>query len=496
MTDAAGQDAAAHDAPAHDAAAHDAAIQGAAVASATVDRRLRSWPWRLGHSLWTLWAIFGFGLFTWIGFLYIGGRARNRRWLLMAGLWFVVSLIIAFLAPENSPGQPGPDWYAPLVVAVWLLGAAQSIAALPAWWRWRAQRDGPTWALPGRTPAPAGAGHPAAPTQRASAPEAPPTEAPGTAAAPASTEAPGAAAPPSRPLAVGSVIPGLGVIDALPEDGHGSFGTVYRIRRDFDGKHVAGKVFRAQPGLHGDREADRALRDELEALESLQHPNIVRVMNPVRLGQQGTWMLVSEWVDGTTLESATLGVHRLPDDRVHHVGRQLLDALVYLEAAGVVHRDIKPTNVMIDQSGSVKLIDFNLTRISGRETAVAGTRPYLPPDYLLDGYAVDALVDRFAAGVILFELLTAKHPYLEYEHAAVPVLPTSVPADPRAFRPDLSPAMSHFLSRAVQPVEAKRFPTAIAMREAWEGATGISGQVSPGLSEPRTSTSTPPIRDG
>ena len=185
-------------------------------------------------------------------------------------------------------------------------------------------------------------------------------------------------------------------------------------------------------------------------------------------------MLVSEWVDGTTLELATLGIVPMSDEWVFHVGRQLLDALVYLESVGVVHRDIKPTNVMIDSAGAVKLIDFNLTRTAGRETAVAGTKPYLPPDHLLDGNAVDALVDRFAMGVLLFELLTRKHPYVEYEHAAAPVLPTSVPADPRAFRPDLSWELAAFLTRSVQPREANRFASAAEMRAAWIAATSSS----------------------
>ena len=190
------------------------------------------------------------------------------------------------------------------------------------------------------------------------------------------------------------------------------------------------------------------------------------------VGAQGSWMLVSEWVDGTTLELATLGIVPMSDEWVFHVGRQLLDALAYLESVGVVHRDIKPTNVMIDSTGVVKLIDFNLTRTAGRETVMAGTKPYLPPDYLLDGNAVDGLVDRFAVGVLLFELLTRKHPYVEYEHAAAPVLPTSVPADPLAFRPDLSRDLAGFLTRSVQPREANRFASAAEMRTKWIAATG------------------------
>ena len=468
----------------------------------TAEQRLSSWPWRLGHSLWTLWAVLGFSLFAWIGFLYIGARATNRRWLAMAGVWFLVSVLVIALFPNTEVGQPAPGWIVAVVIGLWALSVLHALMTLPAWWRWRAERGGATWALPRAQPP---QDHPATASASPSPPVAVPSPTP--LHPPSAAVTPMAPAPsavtvgePSSPaggrpqLLVGSVIPGLGVIDGQPEDCHGSFGTVYRVRRDFDGKHVAGKVFRPQAGIHGNREAERALRDEMAALESLLHPNIVRVMNPVWLGDHGAWMLVSEWVDGTTLETATLGIERMPDEHIYDVGRQLLNALVYLESVGVVHRDIKPTNVMLDRSGAVKLIDFNLTREVGRETAVAGTRPYLPPDYLMNGHAVDALVDRYAAGVLLYELLTAKHPYVEYEHAAVPILPNSMPADPRAFRPDLSQPLAEFLTRAVQPVETHRFVSAAQMLATWELAT--SGTTTPSSAGSRSGADAPtPVRE-
>lgn len=466
----------------------------------TTEQRLQSWPWRLGHSVWTLWGVLGLGTFTWVGFAYIGVRARNRLWLLMAGIWMAILMVLVAVLPT-----PIPDSWGGILIMVWCVSIAHTLLTLPAWWRWRAAQGGPDYGrIERRGATPAAAVTPLADTPQATTP-------PGAVPAPAPVSTPPSSTPPSAqthasgfadvteratvavarghdvPLGLGAMIPGLGVIDGQPEDGHGSFGTVYRIRREFDGKHVAGKVFRPQPGLHGSHEAERALRDEMAALEQLQHPNIVRVMNPVRVGPAGSWMLVSEWVDGTTLELATLGIVPMTDEWVFHVGRQLLDALVYLESVGVVHRDIKPTNVMIDSVGVVKLIDFNLTRTSGRETAIAGTKPYLPPDHLLDGNAVDALVDRFATGVVLFELLTRKHPYVEYEHAAAPVLPTSAPADPRAFRPDLSWDLAAFLTRSVQPREAHRFASAAEMRAAWLAAT--SSTVGSIQSTPESTTS-------
>lgn len=421
--------------------------------------------WRITHSVWSLWTFLTFGLATWIGFLYIGIRARNTRWLLFGLLWFVVSTAVLIVTPTSEDGQPTSDWTAVGVMGLWVLAIVHTARTLPTWWRWR-QEHPPVWTTSLGAPhqdnsASQGEPLPLASPQAIersgiSAPNPPLSETPLV----ARQEPTG-----FQPLSIGTAIPGLGKVDDIPEDGYGSFGTVHRIRRDFDGRHVAGKLFRIPRGPHGAKAADKALRDEVVALESLRHVNIVGVMNPVPLGD-GSWMLVSEWIEGRTLETACLGVDPMSGEQVYSVGLQLLDALCYLEDEGVVHRDIKPTNVMVDTTGTVKLIDFNLTRASGRETALAGTRPYLPPDYM-DGFVVDSLVDRYAVGVVLFELTTGKHPYMEYEHAAVAVLPNSVPADPTAFRPDLGIPVATFLTRAVQPVESSRFANAQQMRNAW-----------------------------
>ena len=184
------------------------------------------------------------------------------------------------------------------------------------------------------------------------------------------------------PLPADFPLVGFGTVIDQPKGAQGAFGTVYRVRREFDDRILAGKLFQKDPSAPYPEMADAALRHEVKALESLTHPNIVRVLGPIPVTTQGEWMIISEWIDGSTLDDFTDGPKAMSGNEIFKTGKQLLDALTYLEDIGVVHRDIKPANVMVDGSGSVKLIDFNLTRETGLKTIVAGTPAYMPPDFL------------------------------------------------------------------------------------------------------------------
>ena len=235
------------------------------------------------------------------------------------------------------------------------------------------------------------------------------------------------------------------------------FGTVYRVRRDFDGRILAGKLFRKDPNAPYPEMADAALRQEVKALEALTHPNIVRVLGPIPVTTSGEWMIISEWIEGSTLDDYTSGPKAMTGPEAYQTGSQLLVALTYLESVGVVHRDIKPANVMIDEAGTVKLIDFNLTRETGLRTVVAGTPAYMPPDFLAQTDSADSFVDRFGVGVILYELIVGLHPYASYlADGRRPDL-SAIPDDPRRLRMEVSADLTAFLVKGVAPIEADRF---------------------------------------
>lgn len=291
----------------------------------------------------------------------------------------------------------------------------------------------------------------------------------GPVAAPASTGLP-ATLP--DPLPPGFPLAGFGEVIDQPGGAQGAFGTVYRVRRDFDGRILAGKLFRKDPSAPYADMADQALRQEVKALESLTHPNIVRVLGPIPVTTAGEWMIISEWIDGSTLDDYTDGPKAMNGREILTTGMQLLAALTYLEDVGVVHRDIKPANVMVDTQGSVKLIDFNLTRDTGRSTMIAGTPAYMPPDFLAHASSTDSFVDRYGVGVILYQLVLGQHPYAtSMTVGRTPSLSTP-PTKPRTLRPEVSSDLGDFLMQGVAPRETERFGSAGEMAAAWAALSG------------------------
>jgi serine/threonine protein kinase len=232
--------------------------------------------------------------------------------------------------------------------------------------------------------------------------------------------------------------------------GQGGFSKVYRVRDDVEGKDRALKIFNTAAGYE-------AVRREIGALREIHHPNVVEVF---WAGQTsvGDWYLVTEFIDGESLEEFVTGRRNLRDREAVDVALDLLEALVAFHPDGLIHRDIKPRNVVLTRSGA-KLLDFNIASRSGDTVHTqSGTPPYQPPD--ADFAHWDASTDLFAVGVLLYQLLcNGNHPYPN----AMPV-PDAVVTDARAFRSDLGPDLAEFLVKASAPTSRDRFTTADEMR--------------------------------
>jgi serine/threonine-protein kinase len=228
--------------------------------------------------------------------------------------------------------------------------------------------------------------------------------------------------------------------------GSGGMGAVYRAEHTALKKTVALKVLNQE--MAGHREA--ALRFEREAMVSaqIQHPNVVSATDSGRL-PDGSLYLVLEYVEGRSLRELIDNEGRLPPARALHIGAQIAEALSAAHRAQVVHRDLKPGNVMLQTEDGhpevVKVLDFGLARIGGakdnpgepltRHGSVFGTPEYMSPEQAR-GEVVDHRADLYALGVILFELLSGRQPFVAPELVAVlikhiqeppPPLPPEIP---------------------------------------------------------------------
>jgi len=278
--------------------------------------------------------------------------------------------------------------------------------------------------------------------------------------------------------AVGDVIEGR--FEILQILGQGGFSKVYRVRDDVEGEERAFKLFDSAAGYE-------AVRREIGALRKIDHPNVVKVFwaGKTNLGQ---WYLITEFIDGESLDEFVSGTRRLRDREAVDVALDLLNALAAfhpdaarlqqleaqrrdgdlpeaesrewaeLNGKGLVHRDIKPLNVMLTRTGA-KLLDFNIaSRVGDPVRTQSGTPPYRPPDAGLHRW--DVSTDLFAVGVLLYRVLcNGHHPFPN----AMPMADVPV-TDPRAVRSDISPSLAEFLIKACAPASADRFATAADMR--------------------------------
>ena len=208
----------------------------------------------------------------------------------------------------------------------------------------------------------------------------------------------------------------LGPYEILTELGAGGMGQVYRARDTRLGRHVAIKVL--PPGTAADSASRERFEREARTVSALSHPNVCPLFD---VGEQdGTSYLVMECLDGESLASL-LGREALSLDRVLGIASQIAGGLAHAHAAGVIHRDLKPGNVMVLPDGTVKILDFGLARklvgdsdltVANLSEAgvIAGTVAYMSPEQTL-GSPIDHRSDIFSLGVVIYEMLTGRRPF-------------------------------------------------------------------------------------
>ena len=281
---------------------------------------------------------------------------------------------------------------------------------------------------------------------------------------------PGATPPPvdapgDRSLAPGSLFAGRYAVEEVL--GRGGMGVVYRAMDRQLGELVAIKVLRPELTELSPTVLER-FKQELRLARRITHRNVVRTYD---LGEaNGTYYITMELVRGTTLATFIQDAGRLDVPATLTIGKQLCRALEVAHEEGIVHRDIKPHNLLVDPAGFLKVMDFGIARLAeGRPVSgealtgvgvVVGTPQYMAPEQLF-GEPVDQRTDLYAAGAVLFECLTGR---MVYDSASLGELGAfhlrQAPPDPAALNPGIPPELSRIILRALAHRPDDRWPSA------------------------------------
>ncbi len=251
--------------------------------------------------------------------------------------------------------------------------------------------------------------------------------------------------------------------------GRGGFGVVYKAYQESLDRYVAIKVI--SPHLSHDPSISRRFREEALRTARLEHPNIVPIYG---FGQadNGSLYIIMRYVDGMSLQELLSREKVLAIARANRIIRQVADALDYAHTRGVIHRDVKPSNILVEIGDRVTLVDFGIARVLDQpgQTArgvVIGTPKYLAPEQMR-GERIDGRTDLYAMALVYYELLAGRSPF----GSARPEvrLNQTIPS-PLEFRPDIPASIVEVLMTALEPDRNARYPSVADFTEAFDNAT-------------------------
>jgi eukaryotic-like serine/threonine-protein kinase len=283
----------------------------------------------------------------------------------------------------------------------------------------------------------------------------------------------------------------LGKYDVRREIGRGGMGIVYEGYDPVIDRRVALKTFISEffDGTQADNLLTR-LRREAQAAGRLSHRNIIAVYDfgedIVKDGagnDANTAFIAMEFIEGRSLESYFEAHERFPMREIERIMGELLDALAYSHDHGVVHRDVKPANIILLKDGTVKVADFGVARIESSTLTqvgtVLGSPSYMSPEQFM-GQTVDGRSDLYSAGIVLYQLLTAEVPFTgAFTTIMHRVLNDSAPP-PSALNVQVPKAFDAVVRRAMAKRPDERYQTAAEFKQAIAGA--VAG--SPGADAP------------
>lgn len=285
---------------------------------------------------------------------------------------------------------------------------------------------------------------------------------------------------------VGDVLDGR--YQLLRELGRGAAGAVYEARHLFTGRFVAVKLVAPQPGTWSLGELRARLEREGRALASIHHPGVVEVLDG-GVTSDGAPFIVMEMLNGRTLEGLIAARGTISPANTIALGLQLCSALEAVHRAGVVHRDVKPTNIIVvrDDHGveHVKLVDFGIARVSDPSAekltgigAVIGTPAYMSPEQLLALDNLDGSADLYSVGVTMFECLSGKMPYPgTYAQVLLQASSASPAPSLRSAAPEVPFELCDVVDQAIAKTKANRFQSARELEAALMTLPGASPRI-------------------
>ena len=256
-----------------------------------------------------------------------------------------------------------------------------------------------------------------------------------------------------------------GRYEILEEIGCGGMAVVYRARCHRLNRYVAVKILKEE--LSRDEDFRRRFHAESQAVAMLSHPNIVAVYDVNHSGDAD--YIVMELIDGLTLKQYMQQRGALSWREALHFATQIAKALEHAHSRGIVHRDIKPHNIMILKDGSVKVADFGIARLNSSQNTLTrealGSVHYISPEQA-KGAQVDARSDLYSLGVVMYEMLTGKPPYDGESPVAIAIQHiNSTPTPPRQLNPNIPLGLQQITLHAMCSDLSARYASASAMIE-------------------------------
>jgi serine/threonine-protein kinase len=277
----------------------------------------------------------------------------------------------------------------------------------------------------------------------------------------------------------------LGRYEIVRELGRGAMGVVYEAIDPNIGRKVALKTIGAGTLGTNAEEVAKRFKNEARAAGGLNHPNIVTIYDADE--QNGILYLAMEFLQGATLDVLLHAQQTLKPDQTVDIVRQVCAGLEYAHSKGVVHRDIKPGNIMVSATGAVKITDFGIARTANVMTMtgqVLGTPNYMSPEQVV-GKTVDGRSDLFSVGVVLYEMVTGERPFDGQSITTIMYkIVHETPVAPNKLDQTIHPGLSRIIEKCLAKPPEKRYQSAAEISSALQNYTMATADLHSVLEQP------------